>query len=566
MLICGIKLGHDASIALIDNARLVFSHELEKINNGPRHSSFTLSNQEVADLIARFGYKMEDVDSIVFDGWHPTLQQYLQGRHPGLQLAGYGSYLDGADLLAETPSAIESYASINCKSYRHVAGHIAGTYCASPFAAAGEDAFILVWDGGMFPQLYHYNAQTNYFSGVKDLFPLTAMVYACFAHKFPPFDQYKDCNDFAIPGKVMAFAALGNVRQELLDKWQTAFDSWQPPYITPTDADLHKQNIHCIDVLLDEEIMNNYSSPDVIASFQKFIEILLIDHLAAACKAWPVKTTNLCITGGAALNITWNSAIRDSGLFDDVWVPPFPNDAGSAIGAACCEMLKYTASRALTWNAYSGPALMDTAIDPAWESMPCSIKQLATLLHTENEPVVLLNGNAELGPRALGNRSIVASPASGVMKHLLNTVKVREYYRPVAPICLEEDAPEVFEPGTPDPYMLFTHKTREAWLSRIPAICHLDGTARLQTVNERDNPLVYELLQEFKAVSNIPLLCNTSANFNGKGFFPDVQSALAWGGVNLVWSNGSLFMKKGYSRYLYLPIIQEEETALTNMI
>jgi carbamoyltransferase len=155
---------------------------------------------------------------------------------------------------------------------------------------------------------------------------------------------------------------------------------------------------------------------------------------------------------------------------------------------------------------------------------------------------VVLDGRAELGPRALGSRSIIAPATSPKMKDRLNEVKDREPYRPVAPICLEEAAPGVFTPGTPDPYMLFDHEVRPEWRARIPAIVHLDGTARLQTVGRGDGA-VRRLLESYFEASGIPVLCNTSANLKGSGFFPDVASALAWGRVDLVWSEGTLYRR-----------------------
>jgi carbamoyltransferase len=109
---------------------------------------------------------------------------------------------------------------------------------------------------------------------------------------------------------------------------------------------------------------------------------------------------------------------------------------------------------------------------------------------------------------------------------------------------MEEDASQIFSPGYPDPYMLFEHRVREEWKDQVPAICHLDGTARLQTVNRKENAFIYELLTEYKKLSGIPLLCNTSANFNGSGFFPDVKSVMEWDKVNFIWSAGKLYFKK----------------------
>jgi len=178
--------------------------------------------------------------------------------------------------------------------------------------------------------------------------------------------------------------------------------------------------------------------------------------------------------------------------------------------------------------------------------MECTLMELAAVLHTYDEPVVFLNGRAELGPRSLGNRSILSSASSPDMKRRLNEMKKREHYRPVAPICIEEKAQEIFFPGTADPYMLYEHFIKPEWKGKIPAICHLDGSARLQTINENENLTVYTLLKHYFKISGIPVLCNTSANLNGSGFFPDVESAMKWGWANLIWSDSVLFVKKDW--------------------
>ena len=131
------------------------------------------------------------------------------------------------------------------------------------------------------------------------------------------------------------------------------------------------------------------------------------------------------------------------------------------------------------------------------------------------------------------------------MKDLLNTIKGREAYRPVAPICLAEAATQVFDPGTSDPHMLFDHVVRPEWRQRVPAICHLDGTARVQTVTADQERDLFALLSAYERLSGIPLLCNTSANDHGRGFFPDVASAMRWGRVPRIWSSGSIYEYEG---------------------
>ena len=217
---------------------------------------------------------------------------------------------------------------------------------------------------------------------------------------------------------------------------------------------------------------------------------------------------------------------------------------GSGIGAACCGMIAGAGVNSLDWDVYSGPRVLQHLPDSGWIRKTATIEQLALLLFLENEPVVFINGRAELGPRALGNRSILAAATNAHMKQVLNHVKNREDYRPVAPICLEEDAKDLFIPGSRDPFMVFDHVVRPEWVDRIPAIRHIDGTARLQTINEAENPVIYHLLSEYKKLSGIPLLCNTSANYNGKGFFPDPLTAMKWNKVNYVWCDNTLYEKE----------------------
>jgi carbamoyltransferase len=195
---------------------------------------------------------------------------------------------------------------------------------------------------------------------------------------------------------------------------------------------------------------------------------------------------------------------------------------------------------ALEWNVYAGPQLVAEQMPPGWAARECDEGELARILHERGEPVVVLSGRAEAGPRALGNRSILAPAIDPAMKDRLNDIKDRASYRPVAPICLASRAAEVFTPGYADRYMLFEHRPRGEWAQRIPAVVHLDGTARLQTIDPSEGA-AGRILAAYERLSGIPVLCNTSANLNGHGFFPDVATAARWGRTRYVWSDGVLY-------------------------
>ncbi|MEY9104515.1 carbamoyltransferase [Bradyrhizobium yuanmingense] len=554
MRICGIKLTHDGAIALIEDGRLVFCIEQEKRGNNPRYQS--IDNLDAIVLaLAEHGLEPRDVDRFVIDGWGGEVESrfdIVSGTTPiTLRAAPYlerhaeGVLTSRGDCGLMLDGSVFPYSS-----YPHVTGHVASAYCTSPFAKAGQPAFCLVWDGGMFPRLYYVQRRGARF--LEYLFPMIGYAYVVMGRHFGP---YRTANrqawgDRAVAGKLMAYIALGSVDEDVVSMFRELYeDRFAAEYAARyrADTDGMESVVAAVDDYFEaSKLRLNVKSPEnVLASFHCFLERLLVEEMTNASARYSCLPgrRNLCIAGGCALNIKWNSALRNTGLFDAVWVPPFPNDSGSAIGAACASMAPNKGFLPLEWSVYSGPAVQRGDIPPSWETAPCSMLELATIL-ARNNPVIFLAGRAELGPRALGGRSILAAATSARMKDTLNDVKLREHFRPVAPICLEDRAPDIFNPGTPDPYMLFDHQTRAEWRDRIPAVVHLDGSARLQTVSRSSQHKVTELLVEYEKLTGIPLLCNTSANHPGRGFFPDVASACQWGRVEYVWSNGLLCTKK----------------------
>lgn len=568
MIVCGLKLTHDGSIALLDGDRLVFSVEMEKRANGKRYSEIT-DLAVVADVLADFGYSLSDVNEWVVDGWDGdqpgfVVLEVLDEESPVRVPVGPYRESDACPDLLQPALSNEFALGGGVRDYRsftHAAGHVVSAYCTSPFAERGEPSFVLVWDGGLFPRLYWADPR----GGVRNLGALFGMIghsYATAAHHFGPYrreTQSPTVDDLTVAGKLMAYVALGKAQEPLLgvlrEAFHTVFESELPESVRYRETvggfgslfELSMPPVHAFyDRVRAGADAMGASDDDVLAAVHEFFGELLTTRLAEKIRAYRGEGTwNLCFAGGCALNIKWNSALRALPEVREMWVPPFPNDSGSAIGAAALGRGGDAALRAVEWDVRSGPALVRTesAHATGWSERQCSPRELAALLHDTGKPVVVLHGRAELGPRALGGRSILAAAVDPAMKELLNDVKGREWYRPVAPVCLQEQAPDVFDPGTPDPYMLFEHTVRPDWLAKVPAIVHLDGTARLQTVGPQDDPLLGEVLAEYHRLSGIPLLCNTSANFNGSGFFPDVASAMRWGRVDAIWSEGRLFQR-----------------------
>ncbi|CCM80387.1 MULTISPECIES: nodulation protein NodU [Rhizobium] len=558
MRICGIKLTHDGSIALLEDRRLIFSVEQEKRENNPRYQNID-NLDTVIDILADHGLKTDDIDQFVIDGWDGEAESHFNvssGQAP-LVLRG-GPYVerrpDGVLDPVEGTGLVIGGKSFPYRSFSHVTGHIASAYCTSPFAAAAEPSYCLIWDGCIFPRLYHVDRGGARF--LQSLFPIIGQAYAAAGHYFGPYKRSSQLTwDLGLAGKLMAFIALGSAHEDIISIFQELHEQH---FLSGTSTDDYcgfgtgdaETSLASIHKFFDASVARLAGKPaeDVLASFHSFLERLLVREMGAAMLRHPYPgPQNLCIAGGCGLNIKWNSALRNTGLFAQVFVPPFPNDSGSAIGAACSAMAASDGFVSIDWSVYSGPVLRDADVPPGWKAAPCSLADLAALL-AKNEPVVFLTGHAELGPRALGGRSIIASPTSPVMKDLLNDIKLREHFRPVAPICLEDRAPEIFNPGTPDPYMLFDHQTRANWRREIPAVVHLDGSARLQTMSRNSTHPIAQLLVEYESLTGIPLLCNTSANHHGRGFFPDVRSACDWGKVANVWSAGTLFSNERNER------------------
>jgi carbamoyltransferase len=568
MLICGIKISHDGGIAVIENNRLLFSIEIEKLQNAPRYSSLGDLGR-VTQILYAEGLKPSDVDQFVIDGWFLKGVDDTEVSDPSLLMKRGGGYLDiSVAPYQDRPGAGGPLARYRFRdhffspstdgyvSYHHVSNHLLGGYCSSPFAARGEDALVLVWDGGTVPRLYHVEAETRIVTAVAALFPITGDSFGEFCSQFDPFLKNTDGfsadesvrHHLSIAGKAMAYAALGKVEESAFPVFDDITDSF--PGMSPENATAfgHKISAH------RNELLPGLSNADLIATFQAYLGNLLLRKLSALMQRGlpkqrlsssthhnPSFRPNLVVSGGCALNIKWNSLLRSSGLFEEIWIPPFPNDSGAAIGTATCEMFRQTSYLALEWDVYSGPTVNVGDVPRDWHVRPCSERQLAELLHTEGEPVVVLSGRAEIGPRALGNRSILAPATHFRMKKRLNTIKGRAEYRPVAPVCLTARAAEVFSPEGSDRYMLFEHRPRPGWAERIPAVLHLDGTARLQTIDQSANSPTGRILTCYEQFSGVPVLCNTSANFNGRGFFPDVASAARWGATRYIWSEGRLY-------------------------
>ena len=238
---------------------------------------------------------------------------------------------------------------------------------------------------------------------------------------------------------------------------------------------------------------------------------------------------NLCMAGGVALNCVANGRIAREAGFENVWIQPAAGDDGTAIGCAYYGHLAvqkqartYVMDHAFTGVTYSDERLRGDMAKPMVRIQATSRQsddicaETAQLLAAGNV-IGWFQGRSEFGPRALGNRSILADPRKAQMKDIVNKrVKHRQAFRPFAPVVLAERAHEIFEDHRDSPFMLLAEAVRPEWRDRIPAVVHVDGTARVQTIREDQNGPLYRLIKAFDKLTGVPVLLNTSFNVKGE--------------------------------------------------
>jgi len=269
---------------------------------------------------------------------------------------------------------------------------------------------------------------------------------------------------------------------------------------------------------------------DLAATVQRRLEEVLLD-LAGWLHA-RTGDADLTMAGGVALNCVANSRLAAEGPFARVWVQPAAGDAGTALGAAMHVARALgddvgpmpTAALGRAWTGDELAAWLTTA-DVAHER-PADVAEAVAEALAADRVVAWFQGRSEYGPRALGHRSLLADARNADNLRRLNDVKGREQFRPLAPMVLAERAGEIFDGPLPSPHMLFTHRVRPEWRERIPAVVHVDGTARIQTVDRETEPLVARMLEAVERRTGVPVVVNTSLNTAGRPMVDDPRDAL----------------------------------------
>lgn len=494
--------GHDAAIAVFDDLRLVWAAHSERTsgvkNDG--HLNYTQVTQAL-----EFGPPSEI--HWYETPWLKRMRQLYAGQYrtafKGPSLHAYllkhgfetscGNRLED-DLFDFDKSLI--YTTLQTHQHHH--SHAAAGYYTSKFYdaavvvidAIGEFETFTVWQGNgdrlekKFSQHYP-NSIGLWYSAMTQRIGLK-----------PNEEEYI----------LMGWAAIGDPARYFDRIMQDFFQPLKPGSMRVK----LKKNLHrgCRDWAPELNTVQDYA--DIAAATQAVYEHVF-EHIMREVSAHTGQR-NLVLMGGCALNCVANGiAYR---YFDDVWIMPNPGDAGSAVGAVLAGVQKH-----ISWpGAYLGYEIAgDYPVQEALE-------QLKTV-----GMVGVANGRAEFGPRALGNRSLLADPRGSDMKDLVNTVKQRQEFRPFAPVILEQYADDYFEmpkPGMTSPYMQVVAKCRAP--DQFPAITHLDGTSRVQTVNARQNPGLYQLLTLWHQETGCPMLLNTSLNIKGQPMVDNEAQAAEW--------------------------------------
>jgi predicted NodU family carbamoyl transferase len=489
--------GHDGAIALIEEGRLIFSIEAEKGSN------YRYSAVSIADVLDAVGELSDVPDVICMGGWWPL--DHYEFLHGSRRNAGYRGVSE-AGAIMETGRLLRGRTDYFSSS--HERSHIMCAFGMS-HVPKGTPSYALVWEGeiGSFYEIDADLRITLIGEVLNQPGNRYGLLYGLADPTFPKDGPYPRASD---AGKLMALASYSTRSTPTTDERALLTFLLDGPYRKLSDYDALAKAPH-LDVGLEDPAFRDFAGIYSDAIFDRF-ERFAREKLE--------RGRPLLVAGGCGLNCDWNTRWAESRLFSDVFSPPVANDTGSAIGTAIDAQFRYTGEPRIHWNVYAGTEFrMVGGIDLI--SYDVFDKNYALFADMLANDLVLgwAHGRYEIGPRALGNRSILAAPFRDATRERLNEIKQREQFRPIAPVCLKEEAERWFGCRVDSPHMLYTFR---ATTEELPAVTHVNGTARLQTVTSRSNPQLHDLLVAFRDRTGYGVLCNTSLNFKGKGFINDI--------------------------------------------
>jgi carbamoyltransferase len=563
MIILGINAYHgDASAALVIDGQLVAAVEEERFNRIKHCAGFPA--ESIRYCLKAAGIGLDDVDHIGISR-DPSAHLHKKVLHAATRMARRAIGLDGntgangkkesglfgmisdrlantakvRDLAEELSKALSvSKETIGAKFHNveHHKAHLASAFLVSPF----ERAALLSLDGfGDFVSTMWGMGEGTHFQILDQVeYPhSTGIVYTA-TTQFIGFPHYGD------EGKVMGLAPYGRPRYIDAFRKMIRTEDDRPGFVLDLDYFLHhSQGVEMswddgsprIGRIFSDKFIETFGPPrapgepltaceeDIAASLQLRLEEVgfhILKQLHVLTGA-----SDLCLAGGVALNSVMNGKILLHTPFQRVFVQPAAGDNGTALGVCYYiynQILKQPRGPIME-GAYTGPEFSDTETRAVLDRAGVAYERLDERELTRRAAQDIADGavtgwfqgRMEFGPRALGNRSIIADPRRADMREILNQrIKKREPFRPFAPSILEEHTAEYFEQDHPSPTMLMVYPVRQEKRVVIPAVTHVDGSGRLQTVNARMNPRYYQLIADFRALTGVPVVLNTSFNEN----------------------------------------------------
>ena len=510
---------HDPSAALVVGGRIVAAAEEERFTRRKHgklavpFSAWELPEKSAAWCL-RFGdVRADDLDAVAYS-YEPDLVPS-----------------DGDDITAheweglrtlyarEAPSFLKTaLPGLDPRRVRFVPHHVA--HAASAYLAAPmETSSVLVFDGR--------GEDASHLAGHWDGQRLEVLSVQRLPHSLGlMYEEVTDHLGFMRSSdeyKVMALASYG--KPAYIDEFRQAVQVRDDGgfRIDPIRWEDYAPRVGKVEQWDDEHA-------NLAATVQRRLEEVLLElgHWLFARTGDP----NLSMAGGVALNCVANSRLAAEGPFERIWVQPAAGDAGTSLGAALhvahqlgdpIEPMS-TAALGRGWSDGELRHWLETA-NVRYDE-PADIADAVAQALADDAVVAWFQGRSEYGPRALGHRSLLANPSRAANLNRLNDIKGREQFRPVAPMVLLDRAAQIFEGPIPSPYMLFVHRVRDTWRDRIPAVIHVDGTARAQTVDPADEPLVARMLRAFERRTGLPVVVNTSLNTAGRPMVDDPRDAL----------------------------------------
>ena len=497
--------GHDSNISFyrpFDNKLL--SLELERVW-GQRYFRYSLLSESEKDYFFKYVKKIaEDF------GFHSEFKTGL------FVIPSPGSN----DICLDYYTRVQKeFGIVDVHRYNHHDCHSASAFYDSQF----DNAFVVSYDGGGNDgtfSLYEANKQT----GLKRInshdfldFTTSYSLASIFIKEISKSND-RMLNVLTGAGKLMGLSAYGSYDKELYDKSYQFLTTKSFPDYT-----------NFFNIIGEGKLTNSFSGKfayDLAFNIQLAFENIFIEKFKINFN--PSVHKNICLTGGGALNVILNDKLSKMYPNTNFYVPCCPNDSGLSYGMLCLHFKK----KLITDPMYSGCQILDKETLPhilTYRSWQHATPSLIAKELFNGKIIGLCQGNSEVGPRALGNRTILAHPGLFNIKDDINKkVKFREWFRPFAPVCCVEDAYKYFETSNNVnySYMSYSPKVREECRKMLPAITHVDGSSRLQTLKSEQNPYLYEILREFEKLSGYPILVNTSFNVRGKSILTHYQAAL----------------------------------------